>query len=174
MLSGTLARAPSHATAEIAKTTRPPRISGEVAALMTSEPPVACARAVATCMPCLSRSWPVAADRTAKSSNPMLVMVMRCLLSVLGASGLSATFAGLAICHHLTPDRPGSWPARLRRAERPLLGRRLVGHLVGHLVRHLVGHRVVGLPDLAKAVPGDEVEIVAAAQAALVQPVVAA
>src|SRR5215472_3743182 len=155
MLSGTLACAPSHATAEIAKTTRPPRISGEVAALMTSEPPVACARAVATCMPCLSRSWPVAADKTAKSSNPMLVMVMRCLLSVLGASGLSATFVGFAICHNLTPDRPGSWPARLRRAEHLLLGR----HPVGHLVGHLVGHRVVSLPDLAKAVPGDEVEI---------------
>jgi hypothetical protein len=93
MLSGTRDRTPSHATAEIANTARPPITIGDVTAAAISDPPAACARAVATCIPCFNRSCPPAASRTANSSSPMLVMVMCCLLSVRGGAARSVDIA---------------------------------------------------------------------------------
>jgi hypothetical protein len=46
-----------------------------VAARSASDPPEWAARAVATCMPCLSITCPVAAETTAKSSSPTLAIV---------------------------------------------------------------------------------------------------
>lgn len=46
-----------------------------MAALTTSEPPDFAARADAICMPCLSKSWPVAAEQTENKSSAMFAMV---------------------------------------------------------------------------------------------------
>src|SRR2546421_4518287 len=82
---GRLLRGASQATAEMANTTRPSSTHGEVAALIASEPPDSLARSVATVMPCLSSTWPTAADPTAKSSSTRLMADNLGLLTPSGA-----------------------------------------------------------------------------------------
>ena len=56
----------------MANTASPPTTHGVVAAATTSDPPEACAFAVASCMPCLSISCPADAATTAKMTSSKL------------------------------------------------------------------------------------------------------
>src|SRR5689334_10649242 len=101
MLSGSFDSVVSQASADTPKTTSPRITHGEVAAATASDPPCSdlCR---APSIPCLSNTWPTAADPTANSSSSTLAMVnLRLPMATTGSSVPPCTSS--ALCSSAAP-----------------------------------------------------------------------